>query len=213
MLDETGFNLWASEYDKTVAISDENNEYPFAGYNKLMNTVLKNISEIQNVNTVLDVGIGTGLLSQKLYILGKQITGIDFSQKMLSKSKIKMQNAKLLLKDITQGMPDAIENCKYDIILSTYAMHHIRNDKKAAFIDGLARYLNGNGKIIIGDIMFENEIELRKCKDKFAKIWDDDEDYIVVDSLKGNLSTEYDLQYIDISFCAGIIIMGAPQKG
>ncbi len=33
MLDNKGFDLWADGYDKSVGISDEGNEYPFAGYN------------------------------------------------------------------------------------------------------------------------------------------------------------------------------------
>lgn len=32
MLSKQGFDLWAKDYDKTVQLSEENNEYPFAGY-------------------------------------------------------------------------------------------------------------------------------------------------------------------------------------
>ena len=34
MLDKKEFDLWADGYDKTVGISDEENTYPFAGYQK-----------------------------------------------------------------------------------------------------------------------------------------------------------------------------------
>ena len=32
MLKSDGFNLWANAYDKSVNLSEEANEYPFAGY-------------------------------------------------------------------------------------------------------------------------------------------------------------------------------------
>ena len=31
MLNNTGFDLWADGYDKSVGLSDENDRYPFAG--------------------------------------------------------------------------------------------------------------------------------------------------------------------------------------
>ena len=34
MLSNTGFDLWADNYDKDVGISNEENCYPFAGYKK-----------------------------------------------------------------------------------------------------------------------------------------------------------------------------------
>ena len=39
MLDQTGFDLWANGYDKTVGISDEENSYPFAGYKKILGLI------------------------------------------------------------------------------------------------------------------------------------------------------------------------------
>ena len=40
MLDQTGFDLWANGYDKTVGISDEENSYPFAGYKKILGLII-----------------------------------------------------------------------------------------------------------------------------------------------------------------------------
>jgi hypothetical protein len=35
MLDNKGFDIWADGYDEDVDVSDDNNEYPFAGYKKV----------------------------------------------------------------------------------------------------------------------------------------------------------------------------------
>ena len=36
MLDKFGFDLWAEDYDKTVEISESEDEYPFAGYKSVL---------------------------------------------------------------------------------------------------------------------------------------------------------------------------------
>lgn len=39
MLGNKGFDLWADGYDKSVQLSGEDNEYPFAGYKDVLNTI------------------------------------------------------------------------------------------------------------------------------------------------------------------------------
>ena len=39
MLSNTGFDLWADGYDKSVGLSDENGRYPFVGYRAMMNAL------------------------------------------------------------------------------------------------------------------------------------------------------------------------------
>lgn len=46
MLDDKGFDLWADGYDKAVRLSDESNEYPFAAYKEVLNTVYKIASSV-----------------------------------------------------------------------------------------------------------------------------------------------------------------------
>ena len=36
MLSQSGFDLWADGYDKSVGVSEEENSYPFAGYNTIL---------------------------------------------------------------------------------------------------------------------------------------------------------------------------------
>lgn len=39
MLDNKGFDLWVDGYDKSVNISEENNEYLFVGYKDVLNYI------------------------------------------------------------------------------------------------------------------------------------------------------------------------------
>lgn len=55
MLDNKGFDLWADCYDKSVHLSEENDEYPFAGYKDLLNTIY-NIVHKKEKAKLLDIG-------------------------------------------------------------------------------------------------------------------------------------------------------------
>ena len=61
MLNNTGFDLWADGYDKSVGLSDENDRYPFAGYRAMMNALYQRVLA-QSGRDVLDIGFGTGIL-------------------------------------------------------------------------------------------------------------------------------------------------------
>ena len=72
MLNNTGFDLWADGYDKSVGLSDENDRYPFAGYRAMMNALYQRVLA-QSGRDVLDIGFGTGILTSRLYEQGCQI--------------------------------------------------------------------------------------------------------------------------------------------
>jgi len=211
MLDNNGFDLWANTYDKSVKISDKNNTYPFAGYENLINLTIKIIVENKK-STVLDIGIGTGVLSSELYKNGYKITGIDFSEKMIKKCKEKMPSAKLIQYDFSKGLPENLNSEKFDYIVSTYAFHHLNDDEKMILIKQLVEKLNKNGIIIIGDIAFQTRKQLNECKFKNKGEWDDDEYYLVYDEIKNKLENICEVEFMQISICAGIIIMNKNGK-
>ncbi len=58
MLDQNGFDLWADGYERAVGLSDEENSYPFAGYQEILSRIYK-IILAKGRPTVLDIGFGT----------------------------------------------------------------------------------------------------------------------------------------------------------
>lgn len=201
MLDKKGFDSWAKDYNKSVNQCEEANEYPFAGYTKILQNVYDFINS-KNANTILDIGFGTGVLTQKLYNDGYNITGIDFSSKMIEIAKNKMPKAKLLQYDFSLGLPDELSDKKYDFIISTYAIHHLANENKIIFIRELLNHLSADGYILIGDVVFETENDLEICKNVSGNNWDSDEIYIVFDYLKDNFPNAV---FNKISSCSGVI--------
>ncbi len=88
MLNSKGFDLWSKDYDKTVQLSEESNEYPFAGYKEVLNTVYSEI-KAGGGKKILDIGFGTGILAKRLYDEGAEIYGVDFSVEMVNAARKK----------------------------------------------------------------------------------------------------------------------------
>jgi len=208
VLDNKGFDMWANSYDKSVNLADENNEYPFAGYRNILNAIFNAVMK-NSPAKVLDIGIGTGTLSTKLYENGNFITGVDFSKEMLEISKNKMPDARFFDFDFSDGLPSEINGEEFDFIVSTYAIHHIDDAMKIKFITSLLDRLESGGKIYIGDVSFLTKEELEKCKEDFAEDFDDEEFYFVFSDIESELQKNCKVQYHKFSHCAGILEISA----
>ena len=203
MLDENGFDLWADEYDKSVEISDEENLYPFAGYRNVMNCIFGEIMK-KSAASVLDVGFGTATLAKKLYDYGYEIFGQDFSRRMIEIANEKMPRAHLYEGDCSKGICSELLKQKYDFIVSTYALHHLDDAQKEEIINCFLSLLNDEGKILIGDVAFENRDELEKCKSDCKDEWDDDEIYFVFDEIKKIFPK---IIFKKMSYCSGVFML------
>jgi len=198
------FDLWADSYDSSVKSADEEDRYPFAGYGRIINAVYETVMARAPAK-ILDIGFGTAVLTSRLYDVGNNITGIDFSTEMLDMAKGKMPEADLLRWDFTQGIPTALANEKFDFIISTYALHHLEDDEKIKMIADLLDLLNPTGAILIGDICFLTREDLLACKTACGDLWDDSESYFVPAEIKDALKEICRLSYRPISFCSGLI--------
>lgn len=203
MLDSQGFDLWADGYDQSVREADQNDEYPFAGYAVLMNAVYGTVMRSAPAK-VLDVGIGTAVLSKKLYDAGCAVTGLDFSKEMLTAARRKMPDARLILCDFSQGIPPELAGESFDFILSIYALHHLAYGTQAEFISALLKRLKPQGRMLIGDVCFATRDALDACRDLSGELWDDEEHYIVFSELRERLEGVI-ASFHPFSHCAGVI--------
>lgn len=203
MLNNKEFDLWAEGYDQSVKLSNENGEYPFAGYKKVLNRIYNEVL-CSSQKTVLDIGFGTGILTSKLYENGCIIFGQDFSQRMIELSQPKMPCAKLYCGDFAQGLVEDLTQNKYDAIIATYSLHHLTDTQKVEFINSLLPLLNDNGCIYIGDVAFNTREELQKCRETAGEEWDDEEIYIVFDELSKSFPK---MEFEQMSYCAGVLFL------
>ncbi|MDD3429773.1 MAG: class I SAM-dependent methyltransferase [Oscillospiraceae bacterium] len=202
MLNSKGFDLWANSYDKSVTLSQTANTYPFAGYKDVLNEIYSQV-KTKPTAKVLDIGFGTAVLSKKLYDDGYLIYGMDFSDQMIKIAKEKMPNSILLKHNFAFGIPQEFETVNFDFILCTYAIHHLDDLQKAAFIENLMTILSPKGKILIGDVAFETTAQLEKCKSDNEACWDNDEIYPVLENLKQKFSK---VKFHKVSFCSGVFL-------
>jgi putative AdoMet-dependent methyltransferase len=197
------FNEWAKTYDRSVL--DPKNEFPFDGYLRVLDFIQAYVKSNINGKKVLDVGIGTGLLTQKLYELGADIYGLDFSEQMISKAKEKMPNSRLTVCDISLELPRNILRQKFDCIISAYTFHHFDDARKVAIIATLKNVLNKNGLILIGDVSFLSSNEFNHAKNEHADKWDNSEYYFAADEFIKRLNeNNTQCTYIQISKCGGV---------
>lgn len=203
MLDNKGFDLWADGYDADVGISDDDNEYPFAGYKNILGSIYSTIMSKKNA-TVLDIGFGTGTLATKLYKNSCTIYGQDFSSRMVEIALEKMPNAHLYQGDFAQGLVEPLQNLSYDFIVATYSIHHLTVEQKIVFLKDLLNHLNDGGKILIGDVAFETREEFDTVREEVGNEWDEEEFYCIAEELK----TEFpSLNFEKITFCSGILTL------
>ncbi len=203
MLNSNGFDVWADGYDESVRLADENDAYPFAGYAAILKEIYGRVCA-SGAKTVLDIGFGTGTLAGQLYQQGCDVFGQDFSSRMIQLAQGKMPRAQLYQGDFSLGLVQELKQQRYDAIIATYALHHLTDEQKAAFLQELLPLLQDNGCIYVGDVAFATLAQLEQCKAQAGDDWDASEIYFVYDELKQAFPQ---LRFEPVSHCAGLLTL------
>lgn len=163
--DKWNFNGWAKTYDDDV-IKDKGELKIYKNYNLILESVYNLVSDSEFENPrVLEIGVGTGNLASKFLNKKFYIEGIDQSREMLSVLKQKYPQLKVRLGEFLKIPYD---NKQFDVIISTYAFHHLNESEKIISIEEMLRVLKDNGMIVIGDLMFRNEEDEKNILDELS---------------------------------------------
>jgi putative AdoMet-dependent methyltransferase len=152
------FDEWSSSYDDTVSGNDQEYKEVFHKYDEILETVVK-----KSGNVVLEFGVGTGNLSEKLLFHGKTVIGIEPSKGM--REKALKRNPKLKLHDgdfLSFPQPDK----EIDTIVSTYAFHHLTDEEKDTAVGHYSQLLRKDGKIVFADTAFLHDTDKRDRHEK-----------------------------------------------
>ena len=207
MLNDAGFDRWADEYERSVRESEAADSYPFAGYSQVLKAVCAAIPAVEKP-VILDLGFGTGALTTQLYERGCEIWGQDFSPRMLALSQQRMPEAHLFCGDFSQGLAAPLLQRRYDAILSTYALHHLTDEDKIALLRVLQGLLRPGGKVLIGDVAFQDQAALDRCRTASGDQWDEEEHYFVYEALRPALP---ELTFTPLSPCAGLLTLAGKE--
>jgi putative AdoMet-dependent methyltransferase len=208
MLDDNEFDKWAGRYDKSL--TPYLDRFPFKGYYDVLAAV-RNLTRPVKGQRILDVGVGTGLLSEELYKNGCFIFGVDFSSEMLNKARLRMPGAEFCRVDASQDQFGEFNSRRFERIVSTYFFHHLNFQQQVSLLQRAAQSnLTHDGMIIIGDIGFETIKDYNVAREKYLSSWDDDECYLCGEVIVSRLkSLGIVMEYKQISLCAGILVYQA----
>jgi putative AdoMet-dependent methyltransferase len=158
--DGTIHDLQAEHYDENVV--GNLGDYIRENYFQILDRVV-DLADLKVGMRVLDIGVGTGLLTKKLPA-GLDNHGIDVSTEMLRKAKEKRLRIVLTKGSFLQiPYSDRI----FDRILSTFSFHHLSPEQKeTAFIE-MDRVLKDVGLLVIADFMFRDEKQKQAAIKRF----------------------------------------------
>jgi ubiquinone/menaquinone biosynthesis C-methylase UbiE len=133
-------------YDADVA--DESNSIR-DGYSATLDWVIARAAAGRE-DVVVDLGTGTGNLAVRLAPVARLVC-VDVSTGMLAVARPKLPvSTEYVEADLLEFADHAVE-C--DVVISTYAVHHLVAKEKVTLLERLFASLRPGGRIAIGDLM------------------------------------------------------------
>jgi len=151
------------EYFNQVSSQWDNMRKSF--YGEEVRDAVLNAAQISPDDTVLDVGAGTGFLTQGAAMIARKVIALDFSRGMSDESIAKLGRGKVEFRIGNvehMQLPDSSVN----VVIGNMVLHHCPHPDMA--IAEMARVLKPGGRIAISDLQEHNYEWLRK---EHADLW------------------------------------------
>lgn len=149
------FTDWSRDYDDFVEGNDPEYKAVFEGYSNILKEIVK-----RSGMNVLEFGIGTGNLTQRLLSSGKWVFPIEPSKEMRELAKNKLPNDVIIYDGDLQNYPKPTR--QVDTIVSSYVFHHLTDTEKGMALKKYADQLEKGGKVVFADTMFESQEALEQ---------------------------------------------------
>ena len=104
----------------------------------------------------VDLGAGTGFVALALAPLVDSVLAVDISPEMTE--SLAARAAQAGLRNVRAEVADLrafqLPEASVDLVVSSYALHHLRAEDKRALVAEMARWLRPGGRVVIADMMF-----------------------------------------------------------
>ena len=130
-------------------------EHGSAGLVKVTAAVLDAVGATPDT-PVVDLGCGTGQISLPLAMQGAQVLAVDVSPAMVRRLQSEAQRLGVTR---LEGLALPIEELvlpegSVDLVVSSYALHHLRDADKARLVSAAFTWLRPGGRFVVADMMF-----------------------------------------------------------
>ncbi len=126
-----------------------------AGFEKVLDRLV-NMSSPRPTDACVDLGAGTGFVTTAIAPRVGSVLAVDISPAMAVSlgeraARAGLENVRTKVADLRElRLPPA----SADLIVSSYALHHLRDADKRALTAEAARWLRPGGRIVVADMMF-----------------------------------------------------------
>jgi ubiquinone/menaquinone biosynthesis C-methylase UbiE len=135
--------------------------FGFRGQEKRYRQMIANLARLQPGEAVLDVGCGTGTLALVAKTcVGEtgRVCGIDPSPGLLTGAQRKAARARLSIEFQSARIEQLpFPDQSFDVVLSTFMMHHLPDDLKRQGLSEIVRVLKPAGRLLVIDFATPNE--------------------------------------------------------
>ena len=104
----------------------------------------------------VDLGAGTGFVALALAPLAGSVLAVDISSAMTESLAVRAAEAGL--SNVTTEVADLrtfrMPAASVDLVVSSYALHHLRDEDKRTLAAEAARWLRPGGRLVVADMMF-----------------------------------------------------------
>lgn len=153
------FDDWVHTYDDSVEGKDKEYGDVFENYEG----ILQATADLA-IGPVVEFGVGTGNLTQKLLGRNLHVTGIEPNEAMRNATSAKLPELELHDGDfLDYPMPKTVNT-----FTSSYAFHHLTDAEKAQAFEQYAKHLPVGGKVVFADTLFESS-EIKEQIIEFEK--------------------------------------------
>ncbi len=117
---------------------------------------------------VLDLGVGTGAFSRQLMekYVNTEVVAVDGAASMLELAKFRLREysnrVKWVVSDFRAMPTDLLEPYTIDVVISSYALHHLNAQEKLAVLKSVVRAIRPGGWFLNADLVIADAPDIEQ---------------------------------------------------